>query len=92
MLEVDKMLKAYLARANEIIGERTPSEIAHDDVVIESLNSGLSIESALANAARQYPNEKLEWNSGNIDEISSHYEYIKEHTSIMKELKKSKFK
>ena len=34
---MDKMTKAYLDRASEIIGERTESEIFHDDAVVEAL-------------------------------------------------------
>ena len=32
---MDKITKAYLDRASEIIGERTKSEILHDDSVVE---------------------------------------------------------
>lgn len=45
---MDKMLKQYLDRAKEIIGERTASEIAHDNAVVDALNSGLPIEAALS--------------------------------------------
>ena len=40
---MDKMLKQYLDRAKEIIGERTAGEIAYDNAVVDALNSGLPI-------------------------------------------------
>jgi len=40
---MDKTIKAYLNRAAEVIGDRTSSEIAHDDAVVEALNQGRTI-------------------------------------------------
>ncbi len=83
---MDKMLKQYLDRAKEIIGERTASEIAHDNAVVDALNSGLPIEAALSLAAKHHPNEALQWDSGNINDIAAHYDYLKQHDQIMKKL------
>ena len=83
---MDKMLKQYLDRAKEIIGERTASEIAHDNAVVDALNSGLPIEAALSLAAKQHPNEALQCYSGNINDIAAHYDYLKQHEQIMKKL------
>jgi len=83
---MDKMLKQYLDRAKEIIGERTASEIAHDNAVVDALNSGLPIEAALSLAAKHHPNEALQWDSGNINDIAAHYDYLKQHEQIMKKL------
>ena len=83
---MDKMLKQYLDRAKEIIGERTASEIAHDNAVVDALNSGLPIEAALSLAAKQHPNKALQWDSGNINDIAAHYDYLKQHEQIMKKL------
>ncbi len=80
------MLKQYLDRAKEIIGERTASEIAHDNAVVDALNSGLPIEAALSLAAKHHPNEALQWDSGNINDIAAHYDYLKQHEQIMKKL------
>ncbi len=80
------MLKQYLDRAKEIIGERTASEIAHDNAVVDALNSGLPIEAALSLAAKHHPNEALQWDSGNINDIAAHYDYLKQHDQIMKKL------
>jgi hypothetical protein len=67
-----------------IIGERTQSEIEYDNVVIESLNLGLPIESALKIAGEKYPNEAIRYDSNNVKDISEHYNYIKEHNEIIK--------
>jgi hypothetical protein len=87
---MDKMLKEYLQRADDIIGERTPEEIVHDDEVIACLERGIPIEMALASAAKKYPKEALDWNPGNIDDIADHYDYLMEHTQILKKLKNKK--
>jgi len=84
---MDKLTKAYLERAAEIIGERSSDEIAHDNAVVEALNQGCSIQDALAVAAARYPSEKLKWDATNINEIAAHYDYIKEHTSILEKIR-----
>jgi len=71
---MDKMLKQYLDQAKEVIGERTEGEIAHDNAVVDALNSGLSIEAALSLAAQHHPGEAIQWDSGNIDDIAAHYD------------------
>ena len=38
-----KMIKAYLARAEQIIGKRTAAEIAYDNAVVSTLEQGLPI-------------------------------------------------
>ena len=87
---MDKMLKEYLQRAEEIIGERTPEEIQHDDEVIACLESGIPIQMAIANAAQKFPKEALSWDPSNIDDIAEHYDYLKEHTQILRKLKNNK--
>jgi hypothetical protein len=79
-----KLMQMYLRRAEEIIGERTPAEIAHDDEVVAELEKGLPIEAALANAARKHPSEALQWDADSIGDIAAHYDYLKEHVRIMK--------
>jgi hypothetical protein len=85
-MKMDKMLKQYLDRAKEIIGKRTASEIAHDNEVVDALNSGFLIEAALSLAAQHHPSEALQWDSGNINEIATYYDYLKDHENIMKKL------
>jgi hypothetical protein len=81
---MDKILKAYLDHAAEIIGHRTPSEIAHDDAAVEALNKGHSIKESLAIAKTKFPDEAIEWGDDNIDDISAHYEYLRNHSDIMR--------
>ncbi|MCX6353368.1 MAG: hypothetical protein NTZ78_00515 [Candidatus Aureabacteria bacterium] len=85
---MDKTIKTYLDRAAEIIGDRTSSEIAHDDAVVEALNQGRTIKEALAIAGEKHPDEAIKWNDSNIGDIAGHYEYLKEHNRIMKMLQK----
>ena len=87
---MDKTIKAYLDRAAEIIGDRTPSEIADDDTVVEALNQGRTIKEALAIARDKHPGEAIKWDNGNISDIAAHYEYLKEHTRIMRMLQKQR--
>jgi hypothetical protein len=81
---MDKILKAYLDNAAEIIGHRSPAEIAHDDAVVDALRQGNSIKESLAIARAKFPDEAIEWNDENIDDISAHYDYLKNHSDIMK--------
>ncbi len=89
-IKMDKMLKQYLDRAKEIIGERTASEIAYDNAVVEALNSGLSLEAALSLAAQRHPGEAIQCDSGTISDIAAHYDYLKAHDQIMKKLQMKK--
>ena len=88
----ENMIKAYLARAEEIIGKRTSAEIAHDDAVVAGLEMGLPIEAALANAAQKHPAEALSWDESSIGDIAAHYDYLKEHTQILRTLGSQKQK
>jgi hypothetical protein len=87
---MDKIIKAYLNRASEIIGERTKSEIFHDDAVVEALIQGQTIKEALSIAGKKHPGEAIKWDDGNIGGIAAHYDYLREHFSIMMSLKKQK--
>ena len=88
----DKMIKAYLAQAEQIIGKRTPTEIAHDDAVIAGLEMGLPIEAALSNAAQKHPSEALSWDASNIADIAAHFDYLKEHAQILRKLQNGRQK
>lgn len=87
---MDKTIKEYLDRAAEIIGDRTSSEIEYDDAVVEALNQGRTIKEALAVAGEKHPGEAIKWDNGNISDIAAHYEYLKEHTHIMRMLQKQR--
>jgi hypothetical protein len=54
---MDKILKAYLDNAAEIIGHRSPSEKAYDDAVVDALRQGKTIKESLAIAGTQFPDE-----------------------------------
>ncbi len=85
---MDKAIKAYLNRANEIIGHRTSAETAYDDAVVEALNQGHAIEEALAIGGEKHPDEAIEWDKSTITDIAAHYEYLKEHARIMEMLRR----
>jgi len=82
----NNILKAYLARAKEIIGKRTPAEVAYDDAVVAGLEMGLPIEAALANAGKKHPSEALSWDADTLDDVAAHYDYLKEHARIMRKM------
>jgi hypothetical protein len=54
--------------------------------VVEALNQGHTIKEALTIAGEKYPGEAIKWDNGNIDDIATHYDYLKEHTRIMRML------
>jgi len=85
---MDETIKAYLDHAKEVIGERTEGQILYDDAVVEALNQGRTIKEALSIAGNNHPEEALELDNGNIGDIATHYDFLKEHAKIMKSLKK----
>lgn len=87
-----KLMQMYLRRAEQIIGERTPAEIKHDNEVIAGLEMGLPIEAALANAAQKCPSEALSWDAESIHDIAAHFDYLKEHARILKMMQDKKRK
>ena len=81
---MDKILKAYLDNAAEIIGHRSPSEKAYDDAVVYALRQGKTIKESLAIAGAQFPDEAIQWSDDNIEEIAAHYDYLRNHSDILK--------
>lgn len=79
----NKMIKAYLARSEQIIGQRTPDEMAHDDAVVQALGQGHPIQAALAIAAAKHPKEALQWTPETLADIEAHYDYLREHAAIL---------
>ena len=49
----------YLARAREILGDRTDTEIEYDNTVVAFLTKGMDIKSAVDAANREHPDEAL---------------------------------
>jgi len=81
---MNKIVKAYLDNAAEIIGDRSPSEKAYDDAVVDALRQGKTIKESLAIAGKQFPDEALQWSDDNIEEIAAHYDYLRNHSDILK--------
>ena len=52
-------INAYLQRAREIIGDRSPSEIAYDDAVVAHLSRGMDIKRAVRAANQDHLEEAL---------------------------------
>ena len=81
---MDKILKAYLDHAAEMIGQRSPNEKAYDDAVLDALRRGKTIKESLAIAGTQFPDEAIQWSDDNIEEIATHYDYLRNHSDILK--------
>ena len=79
-------INAYLERAQEIIGERSPVEIAYDDCVVAHLSRGKDIRRAIRAANREHPEEALQPGPEHWEDLASRYEYILEHKAILKRL------
>jgi hypothetical protein len=80
------LLQQYLARADEIIGERTPDEIRYDNEVLRYLRRGENITKAIAKANEKYPSEALAIPEETLPDIQARYEYLLEHEEIMKKM------
>ncbi len=76
----------YLQRAQEIIGERSPTEVAYDDAIVRYLRGGMDIRQALAAANRDHPAEALQVRSEDWEDLASRYEYLAEHKAILERL------
>ena len=63
----------------ETLDERTAGEITHDNIVLSELKKGSNIEEALDVAAEKYPEEALQYDDDNIDDIRIHYDYLLTH-------------
>ncbi len=75
-------LETYLAQASELVGDRTPDEIAYDNAIIKELRKGRPIKKALKIAAGKYPDEALQWDKNTINDIAAHDEYLMNHEEI----------
>jgi putative NADH-flavin reductase len=77
------ILKQYLSRADEIIGERTPDEQKYDREVIRWMRRGKSVTKAIARANEKYPAEALQVDNDNLADVQAHFEYLAEHDAII---------
>jgi len=80
------ILKQYIGRADEIIGERTPDEEKYDREVIRWIRRAKSIRKAIAKASEKYPTEALQIDSDNLADVQAHYEYLADHEAINEKL------
>ena len=81
------LFEQYLSRSKEIIGERTQAEIRYDNEVLRWLRKGKKIKNAIEKANKKYPDEALQVDKSNINDVSNHYDYLLEHDKIMRKLK-----
>jgi hypothetical protein len=82
-----ELVEEYVARAAEIIGERTPGEEKFDREVLRWLEKGKHIRKAIAKANDKYPREALKIDDASLPDVQSHYEYLLEHDRIVRRLK-----
>ena len=81
-------IEQYLSRSKEIIGDRNQTEIRYDNEVLRWLRKGKKIENAIIKANKRYPDEALQLDKSNINDVSNHYDYLLEHEKIMRKLKR----
>jgi hypothetical protein len=79
-------INAYLQHAREIIGDRTPSEIAYDDSLVAHLSRGMDIKRAIRAANQEHPEEALKPGPEHWADLAARHEYVLEHKAILKTL------
>ena len=79
------VLKQYIDRAEEIVGERTPDEEKYDREVIRWLRRGKNITKPLPRLIRN-THKALQVNDDNLVDVEAHYEYLAGHEAIMEKL------
>jgi hypothetical protein len=79
-------INAYLERAREIIGDRSRSEIEYDNSVVAHLSTGMDIKKAIDAANQEHPEEALKPEADHWEDLAARYEYITEHTTLLKRL------
>lgn len=80
------MMNAYLKRARQIIGNRTPAETEYDNTVLACLAGGTDIQSAIAAANREHPDEALKPEPDQWVDLAARYDYLRQHKEILKKL------
>ena len=80
------LLKQYLERAAEIIGERTPDEERYDREVVRWLEKGKPIKKAIAKANAKFPREALQVDDSLLADVTARYEYLLGHERITSRL------
>jgi hypothetical protein len=76
----------YLARAREILGDRTDTEIEYDDTVVAFLAKGMDIKSAVDAANREHPDEALKPYPAHWEVLAARYDYNIKHNLMLPKL------
>ena len=82
------IVKQYLERAAEIIGDRTPDEEKYDREVLRWLEKGKAIKKAITKANEKFPAEALGIDDSLLPDLQARYEYLLEHERIMRRFKR----
>lgn len=80
------ILDEYLNMTNQIIGDRTKDEKKYDNEVIRWLRKGKGIQKAINKANQKYPEEALQVDKSNIEDVAAHYDYLLEHYNIINKI------
>lgn len=80
------IIKTYIERSEEIIGERSVAEEKYDREVIRWMRKGKSIKKAIAKANEKYPTEALLVDDDTLGDVQAHYEYLAQNEVIMANL------
>lgn len=87
MKEIIDFYNQMSAGFEEVLQERTPEEITYDEIVLKELKIGRNIKRALKIANRECPDEALQFDEENINDIASHYDYLLNHELIKSRIK-----
>ena len=80
------LTKHYLARAREILGDRTDTEIEYDNTVVTFLVKGMDIRSAVDAANRKHPDEALNPDPTHWEDLAARYDYISQHQLMLQKM------
>jgi len=75
-----------LARAREILGDRTDTEIEYDNTVVAFLAKGMDIKSAVYAANREHPDEALKPDPAHLEDLAARYNYISQHQLMLQKM------
>jgi len=79
-------IEQYFSRIQEIIGDRTRTEIRYDNEVVRWLSKGKDLKKAINKANKKYPNDALKLGGSDINDVASYYDYLFEHDNIIRKI------
>jgi hypothetical protein len=79
--ELEELYNHHNQWLEDELEERTPGEVAYDDLLLSSLRDGKSIKEALQFA--------LGFDNSNIKDIEEHYDYLLEHLEIKEKFRQT---